>query len=95
MFPQANLGSGGPSDGRSLQPLPLRPADRPWKHRTNRTRALAPEIRERQAVVLIGAGDLDTLIRCKDRSETLKEMHQRAVVPGFDRTDDKEASPQR
>ena len=45
--------------------------------------------------MLIGAGDLDTLIRCKDRSETLKEMHQRAVVPGFDRTDDKEASPQR
>ena len=46
-------------------------------------------------VLLIGAGDLEDLIRCKDRSEALKEMHQRAVAPRFDRTDDEEASPPR
>jgi CheY-like chemotaxis protein len=44
-------------------------------------------------VVLIGAGDLDDLIRCKDRSEALKEMHRRAVAAAFDRKDDEEPSP--
>ena len=34
-------------------------------------------------VMLIGAGDLDTLIRCKDRNEALQEMYQRAVAPRF------------
>jgi len=46
-------------------------------------------------VLLIGAGELDDLIRCKDRSEALKEMHRRAVGGAFDRTDDEEASPRR
>lgn len=49
---------------------------------------------EDMLVVLIAAGDLDTLIRSKDRSEALKEMHQRAIALRFDRTDDKKASPQ-
>lgn len=46
-------------------------------------------------VVLIGAGDLDELIRCKDRSAALKEMHQRAVAAAFDRRDDEAASSRR
>ncbi len=39
-------------------------------------------------VVLIGAGDLDHLIRSKDRGEALKEMHRRAVAAAFDRRED-------
>ncbi|EYF08829.1 response regulator [Chondromyces apiculatus] len=36
--------------------------------------------RENKLVILIGPGDLDELVRRKDRSEVLKEMHRRAVV---------------
>jgi CheY-like chemotaxis protein len=39
-------------------------------------------------VVLISPGDLDELIRRKDRSEALKEMHRRAVVGAFERSDE-------
>jgi CheY-like chemotaxis protein len=46
-------------------------------------------------VVLIRAGDLDELIRCKDRSEVLKEMHRRAVAAAFERRDEEAASTQR
>jgi hypothetical protein len=46
-------------------------------------------------VVVIGAGDLDELIRCKDRNEALKEMHRRAVAAAFDRRDDEEAPTRR
>jgi len=64
---------------------------------------VAPTVRDLQLrksekdmlVVLIGAGDLEDLIHCNDRSEALKEMHRRAVTSAFDRTDDGGASPQR
>jgi CheY-like chemotaxis protein len=39
-------------------------------------------------VILIGAGDLDELIRRQDRGEALKEMHRRAVAAAFERKDD-------
>jgi CheY-like chemotaxis protein len=39
-------------------------------------------------VVLISAGDLDHLVRSKDRSEALKELHRRAVVATPARTED-------
>jgi CheY-like chemotaxis protein len=39
-------------------------------------------------VVLIGANELDDLIRRKDRSEALKDMHRRAVAAAFDVIDD-------
>jgi hypothetical protein len=39
-------------------------------------------------VVLLGAGDLDDLVRSKDRNEALKEMHRRAVVPRPARAED-------
>jgi CheY-like chemotaxis protein len=44
-------------------------------------------------VVVIGAGDLDELVRCKDRNEALKEMHRRAVAVAFDRRNDDDPSP--
>jgi CheY-like chemotaxis protein len=64
---------------------------------------IAPTVRDLQLrkseedmlVVLIGAGDLDNLIRCNDRNEALKEMHRRAVTATFDSTHDGGASPQR
>jgi hypothetical protein len=39
-------------------------------------------------VVLVEAGSLDDLIRSKDRNETLKEMHRRAVAAAHARADD-------
>jgi hypothetical protein len=39
-------------------------------------------------VVLIGAGDLDQVVRSKERNEALKEMHRRAVVAAPQRAED-------
>jgi CheY-like chemotaxis protein len=46
-------------------------------------------------VVLVGANELDDLIRRKDRNEALKEMHRRAVAAAFDRRNNEETSPER
>jgi hypothetical protein len=46
-------------------------------------------------VVLVGASELDDLIRRKDRNEALKEMHRRAVAAAFDRRNNEEASSER
>lgn len=46
-------------------------------------------------VVLVGASELDDLVRRKDRNEALKEMHRRAVAAAFDRRSNEESSPER
>lgn len=46
-------------------------------------------------VVLVGANELDDLVRRKDRNEALKEMHRRAVAAAFDRRNNEESSPER
>lgn len=46
-------------------------------------------------VVLVGASELDDLVRRKDRNEALKEMHRRAVAAAFDRRSNEEPSQER
>lgn len=46
-------------------------------------------------VVLVGASELDDLIRRKDRNEALKEMHRRAVAAAFNRRNNEETSLER
>jgi len=46
-------------------------------------------------VVLVGANELDDLVRRKDRNEALKEMHRRAVAAAFDRRNKEETSEER
>lgn len=43
-------------------------------------------------VVLVGANEVDDLIRRRDRNEALKEMHRRAVAAAFDRKTKEEPS---
>ncbi|MDC3961208.1 response regulator [Polyangium jinanense] len=45
---------------------------------------LRSRAREENLVLLLGPGDLETLVNCSDRSAVLKEIHQRAVAATFD-----------
>lgn len=44
--------------------------------------------REDKLVILIGPGDLEDLVRRKDRNELLKELHRRAVIAASEPKDD-------